>query len=308
MSAFPTRNPLIDMNVLTQLTDQELAKACELDIYVSQLCEDNYLWKLKLEQKYPQFLRFRDRFSNYRALYQWANIQTYVLMQFSPIVYNNIHDAYKYMISGFSVDYDIDKDELPSIENPSELIELATKLGTTQFNYIYALPYGEKIIGKDHNHILLKLPDLLDNTAIFFPELGDLPILSPDVFLTYTLYLLGNQREPRVSKLTPQHMEEIYQATQVQYHIYPREAGNRSLLNNQFNIQRSDTQNARQFAARQNFFFSLGNPNLIIMRDTLGNFHIAELPINLRNIDVITQEISNGLQWKTLEAIEEYLV
>lgn len=307
MSAFPTGNELADINILLELTDQDLANACKQNVYISQLCRDNYFWRLKLEQKYPQILSLRDKFPSYQVLYQWANIQTYVLFDGSPIVYNNIRDAYKYMISILSMYYDISEDQIPSIENPLELINLATRLNTTQPMYIYSLPYGDQIVGKDRNHILLKLPDLLDDKTVFFPNLEDLPVVNPDVFLTYTLYLLGNQRESRVSKLTPQHMEEIYQATQIGYHVYPTEPGNRSLLNNQFNIQRSDTQRVRQFGFRQNFFFSLGNPHLIIIRDIGGKFYLSELPSQLRNIDILTQEITNDLQWKPLGSITDYL-
>lgn len=305
MNAFPTGNELVDLNILLQLTDQDLANVCRSNVYASQLCRDNYFWRLKLEQGYPHFLHLRDDFPSYRALYQWAKIQTYVLFEGSHIVYNNIHDAYKYMVSGL---YSVPEKQIPPINQAPKLLELAKRLGTTQPTYLYALPYGEQIVGRDPNHILLKLPDYLDPEGFVSPLLGAMPILEPDIFLTYHLYLSGNQRETRVSKFTPQHMEEVYQYTQIPYEIYPTKPGNRSLLIGQFSIQRSDTQGVRQFVARGNFFLSEGFVNLVIIRDITGNFLLAELPVGLRGVYVLTQKIIDDLQWKPLDDIRDYLV
>ncbi len=46
-SAFPTKIPDIDLQILASLDDQVLTQACQTDVYVRKLCNDDNLWKMK---------------------------------------------------------------------------------------------------------------------------------------------------------------------------------------------------------------------------------------------------------------------
>lgn len=266
MSAFPTGNELADTNVLLQLNDQDLGRVCRSSAYLNSLCSNDYFWRLKLERECPQFLSLKNQYPSYRELYRrWARNQVYVVYndEFSIVkLYNNIEDAYEFIRSKI--------DQLPPIERADELSEIGGSSMTLPV-YIYALPEGEEVIGRDPTHILLNISS--DRVTVS-SLLAKMPVLEPDIFIIYGLVLSDNTVGVRVAKLTHQHMEEMHRSAQKYY----GEVG--YLAWREFGIQRSDTQVELRFTdiipfGRSDFFVD-PHDNLIIFKDNNGEFLMTE--------------------------------
>lgn len=48
-----SENPLVDINILFYLSDEDLGKACVVNTYLNGLCNENSLWLKKLEKTFP---------------------------------------------------------------------------------------------------------------------------------------------------------------------------------------------------------------------------------------------------------------
>ena len=64
LGRFPTYVSEVDFAILQQLPDSELASACRVDTYASQICRDDYFWKVRAEQRMPSLLYLKDQFAS----------------------------------------------------------------------------------------------------------------------------------------------------------------------------------------------------------------------------------------------------
>lgn len=215
MSVFPTGNQLADTNVLLQLNDQDLSQTCRSNAYLNSLCSNDFFWKLKLEKYYPEALPMRRSFPSYQKVYQLVRNKVYVVFDTTSRVYNDIRQAYNFITSDLSLDFDIPEEELPSIEQAQELGNVAHKYGSINHVYIYSLPEREDPTGADPKEILLKLPGYHGTQTIISPHLADMPTLQPDLFLIYSVILPEHNARIRIKRLTSRNMEEILKASKI---------------------------------------------------------------------------------------------
>ena len=76
--AFPTGVKDVDIQILLTLPDNDLARACQTNVYVQQLCSEDRLWILKIEQRFPQIKVYKPDNISWREFYNNANDGYYV--------------------------------------------------------------------------------------------------------------------------------------------------------------------------------------------------------------------------------------
>lgn len=286
MSSFPTGDPLADTNVLLQVPDSSLASICSSSVYLNELCQNDYFWKLKLERRNPGLLPLRNRFPSYRTLYNWINsLQAYVVHGIFNKVYNNIQDAYTDLVTALKEQHEIPEEEIPPIERAEELIELARKYNNSRSVLIYDIPSMTP---------LLRLPKLTDPTAILFPLLDSLPVLKPGIFLGYTIVVAENTFDDRVVKFSREELQKIFDAARLPRPVFgwnymlPHIG---SLLSKWFYVQRSNRQEKRIFQYRNEMFKSENPSPLYIAEGDPGDFFVS----------------TQTGEWRPVEEIVEYL-
>lgn len=65
--------PDVDTIILSKLPDKKLAAMCQVDKYVSSLCNDETLWNLKFNLLFPGIPNFKNAKKNYESYAEWAN-------------------------------------------------------------------------------------------------------------------------------------------------------------------------------------------------------------------------------------------
>lgn len=284
MSSFPTGDPLADTNLLLQVPDSSLASICSSSLYLNELCQKDYFWKLKIEQRALGLIPLRNGFPNYRALYKWiSGLQAYMVRGMNTRVYNNIQDAYKSITDALRANFGISEDQIPPIERAQELALLAQEYGNDTPISIYAIP---SMIS------LLKLPTVEDPISIVSPSLADMPLLFPGIFLIYAVFAAQNRHETRVMKLSQENLSKIVEALELPR---PKDArGNivrqvGSIAFNHLMIIRSDNQNKRIFWYSGGIFKSHENPPILVERNPGGGYYMVDDLHHSRPIEDIVE-------------------
>tara|TARA_R110001599_G_scaffold54300_1_gene151117 strand:+ start:2100 stop:2345 length:246 start_codon:yes stop_codon:yes gene_type:complete len=68
-----TGNPKIDMQILNELTDNELKKVSNHNRYVNSICRSDTFWKERILSKYPEMEKLKKYldFHTYKELYEY---------------------------------------------------------------------------------------------------------------------------------------------------------------------------------------------------------------------------------------------
>ena len=71
--AFPNGIKDVDIQILLNLLDYELNNACQTNVYVRQLCNEDRLWILKIDQRFPQAKVYKPENMSWREFYNNAD-------------------------------------------------------------------------------------------------------------------------------------------------------------------------------------------------------------------------------------------
>lgn len=308
MSAFPTGNELADTTVLLQLDDQEIGRVCQADAYLNHLCQNEFFWKQRIEQRYPEFLHLRDQLQSYRELYLSIISRAYALLigETQLTLYNDIRAAYQELLK-WLVLFTQTPQVLP-IERANELPNI---LGVNRYPIrLYRTnPYGKRL-----------LVDLISPQIFVDPNLSNMPVLLPKIMVAYTL-------------IGPHEMNAVPPSDKV-FEELLRDAQSGRLPEEGFTIQRTDNQATLPFTfvAPDLFISNPGAPSpaqirVFFLKKINGRFMFALLPAQyLQGVPLRWSESPQGedvmiprqfglinvfrtapLQWVPIENLQNYL-
>lgn len=310
MSAFPTGNELADMNILLTLSDRDLARVCRSDSYLNQLCQNDLLWRWKLEQRYPQYLPLRANFPSYREIYRFTSCVAYAVIIGSGQIqlYNNIRTAYQEFIKWLGL-----FSQNPQLLPIERVNELPLLLRASRFPLkLYGLALGEITPDKP----LITLINVSTPQIIIDSNLVNMPVLQPEVLVTYTL---NNSSLIGLNRPTEEILEYLDQASQ-----------DNRLDEEMFSIQRTDNQGTLTFVSLiPGVFFThtrqlpvvIGKVNHRFMLMVLPQQYLQQLqfqagvndqgrPIvvpTFRSIKTLLQQVYDQLPWEPLANLINYL-
>ena len=306
--------PDTDILILLQLNDQELTRVCRSSRYLNQLCQNDFFWGTRVQQRFPQWMHHRNRFSSYRELYQTFVRKAYVLQigKISLTIYNDIRVAYQELLLGLSriarimIDVPIERASALSNLFPDRRFMIR----------LYTLSVNEEIPVDDPQHSLINL-----NTPqiIVHPDLASMPTVIPETLIVYSL---SSPSVIGVARPSTEIMERLLQAIQ-----------EGRLPERGLTLQRSDTRSIMEFYyfGGEDFLYlgqgEIGSITHLIISRVNGQFMVALIPpnpnfryafrsyaqgrriahINYESLLALLPQIRAQLPWEPIENIGKYL-
>ena len=114
-SAFPTYISEIDQNILMDVDDANLFRACNIDSYTQSICDDEVFWRNRTLIRYFKLIKFRTPDTTWKAFYRrLVNDAMYIvgtaILKF--FVYSNINDAYNMLWEHITAKYRLTREEI----------------------------------------------------------------------------------------------------------------------------------------------------------------------------------------------------
>lgn len=70
LRSFPFLGLDVNMKILNDLDDQDLSKACQVDKYFNQICNNEAFWRRRIEKFFPEDLNKKGMFQTFRDFYK----------------------------------------------------------------------------------------------------------------------------------------------------------------------------------------------------------------------------------------------
>lgn len=173
MADFPFGISEVDVPILLQLSDDDLADACQSNAYLAALCSDDYFWNLRVNEYYPQAANLRTGYPSWRDLYIALSQSGYIVYTGELAVYN----------SGQGVQ--------------QAIVNFRNRLGPgfqPTMVEVYRAKMGQEFSRGDPEHLIQNLNDL-----VTYPP------------RTFVLYSLDDAQTIGSEPLTPRALDKIIQ-------------------------------------------------------------------------------------------------
>lgn len=316
MSAFPTGFYEVDINFMSQVDDQALQNLCRSNKYFQNICNDDYLWSLKLDQAGFSGFKYLKGQGSFRDLYiQIKNNGVYVVIVGDiTYLFNNINDAYNAFISQVASVSGVDKDTFPPIERAFEITDLYRSGLHFPDNYgaeLYLLlsgkeaPMGEGLLLGINSVNSYNVGEVVGNVKVTItPNLSRLPVLgkSSDTYIFYIGYdpdlvgtnmLFDNNSKIGLEKIVP---GKSYNQLFDRITFWVNTDG---LLEDEFFVLRVGEKTYRTFTSHYMndlfIFISPELPVLLIYKHGDGNYYLFVFPIEFYDrLDIHKTQYSSG--------------